>query len=176
MRARARARRLGPEATASVVDRFLASDAYRRAGTLALYIAGEGEVDPAAIADRARSDGKRVVYPRIAGPGSPLEFAPGDTGFRPGRFRIPEPAAGAVPLRAIDCFVVPGIAFDRRGSRLGRGAGYYDRTLAQVPGATRAALAFDHQLVARVPIEPQDAALDLIVLAAEVIQARRGAA
>lgn len=81
-----------------------------------------------------------------------------------GKFGIREPAAtcSEVPLNRLDLVLVPGIAFDIRGGRLGRGKGFYDRLLATVNG-TKCGVAFDEQLVDAVPVGPMDVRLDCIL-------------
>jgi 5-formyltetrahydrofolate cyclo-ligase len=75
----------------------------------------------------------------------------------PGQFGIPEPQAHCPqsPLNRLDFVLVPGIAFDLHGRRLGRGRGYYDQILADVRGTT-CGVAFDEQIVAEIPVEPHD--------------------
>jgi 5-formyltetrahydrofolate cyclo-ligase len=86
-----------------------------------------------------------------------------------------EPPAGApeVARDAIECVLVPGIAFSPDGHRLGRGGGYYDATLAAMPRAARVGVAFDLQLVAALPAEAHDARLDALVTEARVLLFRR---
>jgi 5-formyltetrahydrofolate cyclo-ligase len=67
-----------------------------------------------------------------------------------------------VDLKRLDLVLVPGLAFDRHGRRLGRGRGYYDRLLAEVPG-TSCGVAFDEQLVASDPVGPLDVPLNCIL-------------
>ena len=80
-----------------------------------------------------------------------------------GKFGVREPAAtcAEMPLNTFDLVLVPGMAFDLHGGRLGRGQGFYDRLLAQVSGV-KCGLAYDFQLVAEVPSEPHDAKVDFI--------------
>lgn len=70
-----------------------------------------------------------------------------------------------IPISELDLVVVPGLAFDKGGNRLGRGAGYYDRFLAKLPGRTlKVGLAFDFQVLNYVPaVDGQDVALDLVI-------------
>lgn len=81
-----------------------------------------------------------------------------------GKFRVREPAADCpeVPLNRLDLVLVPGVAFDPRGGRLGRGQGYYDRLLADVRG-TKCGVAFDEQIVDAVPVGPLDIRLNCIL-------------
>ena len=75
-----------------------------------------------------------------------------------------------MPATEIDLVVVPGVAFDAAGRRLGRGRGHYDATLAGLPaGAARIGLAFELQLVPEIPEEPHDVRLDAVVTEARVL-------
>jgi len=80
-----------------------------------------------------------------------------------GKFGVREPAAHCVemPLNTVDLVLVPGMAFDGRGNRLGRGQGFYDRLLGQVSGV-KCGIAHDFQLREEVPAEPHDAKVDFI--------------
>jgi 5-formyltetrahydrofolate cyclo-ligase len=83
---------------------------------------------------------------------------------RPTAFGIREPArhCAEVPLKQLDLALVPGVAFDALGWRLGRGKGYYDRLLAEVAGK-KCGVAFDCQLLATLPHEPHDVKLNCLV-------------
>jgi len=86
-----------------------------------------------------------------------------------GRFGILEPRADAPPAGiSFDLILVPGIAFDRNGGRLGRGRGYYDRFLACASGFV-SGVCFDDQLVSEVPCEPHDARMDAIITPSEIV-------
>ncbi len=81
-----------------------------------------------------------------------------------GRFGIREPSARCVtyPSKRLDLMLVPGLAFDRNGNRLGRGQGFYDRLLSDIQGSS-CGIAFDFQLVEAVPVEQQDIRLNHIM-------------
>jgi len=81
-----------------------------------------------------------------------------------GKFGIREPKnyCPAVPLNRLDLVLVPGVAFDLHGRRLGRGKGFYDQLLASVRGTT-CGVAFDEQIVAEIPVEPHDVQLNCIL-------------
>ena len=134
--------------------------AWRRAKTVALYAPIRDELDPSSLVISARLLDKRLVYPRVAGQGQPLEFRPGQ--LSPGTWGIPEPSGELVPAREIDLVVVPGLAFDRGGGRLGQGGGFYDRTLALTP-AVRVGLCFDEQLIDAAPMGEHDAWMHVVV-------------
>jgi 5-formyltetrahydrofolate cyclo-ligase len=147
--------------------RVIALEAFERARTLALYAPMGAEVDTAQIARAAASRGKRVVYPRLVAGQRALAFAVcGGDSLRPGALGAREPPADApeLPLTEIDLAIVPGLAFDARGQRLGRGRGHYDATLAMLRAdASRVGLAFEVQIVPAVPTEEHDVALDAVV-------------
>jgi 5-formyltetrahydrofolate cyclo-ligase len=133
---------------------------------VALYAAKGSEVDTARIDDAARNAGFGVVYPRVNHPHRALTFHAVAIGeLVSTRWGLREPAVGAplVELAAIGGFLIPGLAFDRAGGRIGWGMGHYDVTLAGVPSALRVGLAFDCQVLDEVPHEPHDVVLDFIL-------------
>jgi 5-formyltetrahydrofolate cyclo-ligase len=81
-----------------------------------------------------------------------------------GKFKIPEPTAETpcIPLKELDLVLVPGVAFDRAGRRLGRGRGFYDRLLAEVRGI-KCGVAYDWQVVGELPEEPHDIKMDFVL-------------
>jgi 5-formyltetrahydrofolate cyclo-ligase len=134
---------------------------------VALYSAKGSEVDTARIDGFARSCGLVVAYPRVVGDARKLRFhAVTLDELAPSRFglREPSPDAPRVAVEDVAAFVVPGLAFDRSGWRIGWGRGHYDATLAAAsPAALRVGLAYECQLIEQVPREPHDAALHIII-------------
>ena len=144
---------------------------YARARTLMLYLDIRSEVRTRWFVPNAWNAGKRVVVPYCEN--GQLEL------FQLGSFDELEPATMGVlepkpelrrrPDRKInptepDLIIAPGLAFDRRGGRLGYGKGYYDRFLHQVRGdATKLAVCFECQLFAEIPVLPHDIRMDLVV-------------
>jgi 5-formyltetrahydrofolate cyclo-ligase len=155
-----------------IAARVLGLAAVQRAHTLALYAPMGAEVDTAEIARELAARGRRIAYPRLIDGERALAFAAcREDALRPGPLgtREPPPEATAVPAREIAAVLVPGLAFDGRGCRLGRGRGHYDATLASLPAATaRIGLAFEMQIVPAVPHEEHDLPLDVVVTEAEV--------
>ncbi|GAB7081986.1 5-formyltetrahydrofolate cyclo-ligase [Megalodesulfovibrio paquesii] len=156
----------------------LALDAWRNAGEILCYCAVRGEVDTQRLLDDAWARNLHLLLPRCV-PGAPgvMELAgvacPAE--LRPGAFNIPEPDPATCPMlpaSAPDVAVIPGLAFDRAGHRLGYGGGYYDRLLApgRVQPRLRIGLCFSFQLVADpLPADPWDAAMDVLVTESEVV-------
>lgn len=160
-----------------IAERAIALQAFARARTVALYVAMGAEVDPADIARAALRDGKVLAYPRTDERQRRLTFATCSAGeFVDGAYRSREPPSTAadIPLSAIDLIVVPGVAFDPRCRRLGRGRGHYDATLGSLsPAAVRVGLGFEVQLVPEVPQEPHDVPLDVVVTESRVLSRLR---
>lgn len=150
-----------------------------KARRVALYAAIRGELDPGPAARLLLAEGIALAFPRVDTPRGPLRFHEiTDLGaLRPGHLGILEPPRSlpVVPLAAIDAFVVPGLAFDRRGARLGWGKGYYDRTLLEAPTATRIGFGFASQLVENAPFGPGDAAMDCVMTEAGGVHCGRRA-
>jgi 5-formyltetrahydrofolate cyclo-ligase len=164
-------------ASAAIAAAVWTVPAVAAARSLLLYASTTEEADTDAIAAEAVRRGIEVVYPRcvvetlamtlhcVAAP------EPGRL-LRTGAYGLREPdAAACAEVRAdsIDVALVPGLAWDRRGTRLGRGAGYYDRLFA-VPGwrAARVGLFFAVQELGTLPADPWDAPLDATVTEREV--------
>lgn len=145
-------------AAARAVAAHLARQAlWQRARRLVLYAAIDGELPTAPLAELAVGAGKACLWPRLAG--DVLEFAPARVEeLVSGRYGVPAPAPGvpATRLDEGDLVLVPGVAFDRRGRRLGRGGGHYDRALARAGGAVAVGVGYAFQQVEEVPVEAHD--------------------
>ncbi len=163
------ARRRRSEAIRRKVFRLAA---FRRAKTICCYVALPYEVQTWRMIEEMLTKGKRVVVP-VARPRTKRlglsEVRHPDAELVRGSFGVWEPARSArrpVPLRALDLVLVPGVAFDRRGHRVGHGHGYFDRFLARVPKTTpTVGLAFRFQLLDRLPVAAHDHAVQTILTA-----------
>ena len=164
-------------AGASIAERLVQSDFWRVASRVVVFASQPDEVDMSTVQRRSLDEAKPVLLPRMAATGS-LEFAalgrPG--ALREGRFGILEPplASPALGLSPDDLVLVPGLAFDRNGGRLGRGRGYYDRALEIDREAEFRPLligvGFSFQLVERVPMGVLDVRLDGLVCELELYE------
>ena len=152
---------------ATIARHVCAMPAFQDSQTVMLYMALPQEVQTAAILAESRAQGKRVTVPVVKPFGLvAAELPAGQLQFQPGPFGIPEPvvSTAAIPPEDIDCVMVPGIAFDRRGTRLGFGKGYYDRFLCRLPATTHVCgLAFSLQIVEHVPNMPHDVRMQSLV-------------
>jgi 5-formyltetrahydrofolate cyclo-ligase len=161
--------------SAEVAARVLALSVVDAARDVVAYLPTDNEIDPAGVVHAARARGKRVYYPRVGGAG--LEFvAPEAGGCRPGYRGILEPVDGEplVPGREGVLFLVPGVAFDLRGVRLGRGGGHYDRALLSHGGATHLGLAYDFQVVQHLPEAAWDVRMHAIVTETRLVGCAEG--
>ena len=149
----------------SIQERLLGSEFYRAARTVGLYCPIQNEVHTELLARRCLADAKQLFYPRVSG--NDLDFVEVKSlaELAPGAFGILEPRGKSpVPISAIDLLVVPGVAFDLHGHRLGYGRGYYDQALAGCSqDLERVGLAYEFQLVDRLPVDGHDCRLTGLV-------------
>ena len=161
--------------SAKIRDALRAHEALRDAKAVALFFPMEErhEVDLRPLDAELRARGARVAYPSIEEETNVMTFRfVGDLGAlvqHPLGFMDAGPAAPEA--EALDAIVVPALALDAAGHRLGYGAGYYDRALARHAFATTLGVAYDYQLVAELPKDPWDVPLDWIVTDARVLRA-----
>jgi len=134
------------------------------------------EINPIPLMRKLAGEGAQLALPVIDARGKPLimrAFAFGDE-LASGQWGIREPKPGA-PEVAPDILIVPLLAFDRRGHRIGYGAGYYDMTIATLramKSVTAIGIAYSAQEIAEVPVTPRDARLDLVLTEHEIIDLR----
>lgn len=167
-------------ASAAIAERVLALPLPAGARTVALYQALPYEVSTRALWEALAARDVRTVFPRMVKGSRLLVFgaADGDADLQAGPMGIREPRPGRdVPLADIDLFLVPGVAFDLSGFRMGYGGGYYDTTLARArEDARRIGLCFDEELLDRLPAETHDVPVDAVVTEARAISSPRGGA
>ncbi|BBL78785.1 5-formyltetrahydrofolate cyclo-ligase [Rubrobacter xylanophilus] len=158
--------RLGEE----ILGRVRGLEEYRAAGVVLAYAGVGSELDTAGFLRGVIGSGRRLVLPRVNREERRLELYEVEDPGRdlvPGVWGIPEPdpeRTRRVGFEEVEFVLVPGVAFDRRGGRLGHGAGYYDRLLGgarSLPPLVGAA--FEVQIVECVPMEPHDVFVDLVV-------------
>ena len=163
------------EKSLAVQRAILSLAEYAEAGCIMLYSPIGSEVETAWIAERALADGKRVLYPvtdEASGKMTAVEVT-NNSEFVRGGFGISEPR-GEKYTGKIDLIIVPGVAFDREGTRLGFGKGCYDRFLADT-NVIRVGVCYDLQLTDSLPTEKHDARMDMIVTENEIIRIKKNA-
>ncbi len=140
---------------------------WQGARAILFYAPIPGELDVWPLLVAALAAGKTVGLPRfdrVSGQYGACQVRDLEGDLALGHFGIREPVerCEALALNRLDFILVPGVAFDPHGRRLGRGKGFYDRLLTRVRGAT-CGVAFDEQVVDAVPVEPHDIVLDCIL-------------
>ncbi|MFE1249561.1 5-formyltetrahydrofolate cyclo-ligase [Streptomyces sp. NPDC058766] len=173
------------EASAALAGRALELPELARAGTVAAYVSVGSEPGTLALLDALRARGVRVLLPVLL-PDNDLDWGAyeGEGSLarvrHAGRMALLEPAGerlGPDAVTAADAVLLPGLAVDARGMRLGRGGGSYDRVLERLERAgARPALVvllYDSEVVAHVPGEPHDRPVDAVVTPSGVRRFRR---
>jgi len=154
-------------------NRFLSSPEFISADSLLVYAAFDREPETRKIIRTAMALGKRVFVPRVECREICVCKLTSMGELAPGAFGIHEPPAEAkCEDHEFDIIVVPGLAFDKAGHRLGRGGGFYDRLLKKL-GGMRIGLAFDEQVLEGVPNEAHDVLMDKIFTNSQVVECRK---
>lgn len=164
--------------SADLCSRVKTSSAWQNASAVLLFFPVASEPDISPLLADALAAGKLLALPRFNAAANAYEAVRVIDPVRElatGPFQVREPVAACpvVPLNRLDLALVPGLGFDARGQRLGRGKGHYDRLLAGFTGM-KIGVAFDFQIVAEVPREPHDIALNAVVTATRWLQAKAG--
>ncbi|OGJ43912.1 5-formyltetrahydrofolate cyclo-ligase [Candidatus Peregrinibacteria bacterium RIFCSPLOWO2_02_FULL_48_14] len=137
---------------------------WQSARTVLLYVSNEAEVDTHALLHDALEKNRRVFVPKTVGENLVICPLREWEDLKPGNFGILEPCeiVEEAHPESMDLILVPGLAFDRRGHRLGYGKGFYDKLLKNTRGF-KVGLAFSEQVVEELPTEAHDVPLDLII-------------
>lgn len=142
---------------------------FKSARTIMFYIALQGEVDTLEMIKAAQKLGKKIVVPVCSRHRITIRPCVFDhrVSLKRGPYGVLEPArARVISAQAVDLVLVPGLAFDTQGNRLGRGKGFYDRFLRRLlHRASLFGLAFDFQVLSSLPVEAHDIALNRVIAA-----------
>lgn len=163
-----------------IVERFVALSEYQRAGAVMFYVDVRSEVRTRHYFATALGHGKRIVVPYCVDGELELFHLENMDELSIGMYKILEPreelrgrADKRVEVHELDLIMVPGVAFDRRGARMGHGKGYYDKLLEHARADTPlVALAFECQMFPEIPMQPHDVFMDKIVTEAGVYDGR----
>ena len=164
----------------SIKEKLFSLPEYQAAQTIMFFLNFGKEVMTLKMLPQALKQGKRVVVPKTVPKEKRVilsEIYDIEKDLAPGLWQIPEPKEDSlrpVAPQEIDFVVVPGVAFDLSGNRLGYGGGYYDRFFPQLrPGVPLVALTFELQLVEQVPVDSWDRQVDLIITEKRIIDCRK---
>ncbi|MBE6959995.1 MAG: 5-formyltetrahydrofolate cyclo-ligase [Ruminococcaceae bacterium] len=153
-------------ASKNLTEQFLAHPLYHRAKTIYGYLPYNQEVLTWALLEQARKDGKQVAVPKVYDDEMRFILLDDLSQVAPGYASIPEPIAdGPVASDPTALVLMPGLAFDREGHRIGYGGGFYDRFLAAEPGHPTIALCYEFQLLEHIPTEEFDIPVDCVLWA-----------
>lgn len=162
---------------AKIITNLTDSKYYRCAQTIFVFVSFGSEVDTHGFIEQSLKDGKTVGVPKIITKERGIEVfkITGLGDLKSGYYGILEPTEGCQPIASddIDLIIMPGVAFDRHGGRIGYGAGYYDRYLADMTKSVRKiALGYSFQVLDYVPTEDFDIRIDGIITDEEVIETK----
>ena len=154
------------KASHALAQQFFATSYYREAKTLYGYLPYNQEVRTEPILLQALKDGKKVAVPKVYGDTMHFIYLEDMNGIEKGYAGIPEPVADE-PVAADETALVlmPGLAFDKEGHRIGYGGGFYDKFLSAEPTHPTVALCYDFQMLPNLETEEFDVPVDLVLWA-----------
>lgn len=152
-----------------ILENLEQTEVFRNASCVAIYHAIPGEVQTAAFIEKWYTK-KMILLPVIEGDDLRLLPYTGSESLKAGVFGILEPTRDnkAIQEEEVDLIVVPGVAFDQKRNRMGRGKGYYDRLLSTLQ-APKVGICFGFQLLPTIPAEPFDKKMDWVITEQEII-------
>ncbi len=165
------------QASCAAQQRLLGMQLFSEADCIALYAPIRQELDTTLLFHAARVQGKRLLYPQVSGDLLVFRQVEREADLVAGSFGVLEPGSAlpAVPVESAQLIVVPGVAFDSRGGRIGFGKGFYDRALdGCAPQIDLVGFCHDFQVVASIPAEPHDVRMKYVVTDARCIRVGTG--
>jgi 5-formyltetrahydrofolate cyclo-ligase len=153
-----------------IMEQIEGLPAFKSSKRILIYYSIPGEVQTVDFLEKYKNV-KELYLPVVEGSVLSVKKYTGKDNCVKGPFGILEPEGKCIEtLNEVDLIVIPGVAFDRNGNRLGRGKGYYDKLLYTIPSTTlKAGICFDFQLLENIPVDPWDIQMNLIVTEKEVI-------
>lgn len=154
------------ERSARLAQLFFASGAYQNAKTIYGYLPYNQEVRTVPMLERALKDGKKVAVPKVYGDEMKFLYLDDLTAVAKGYAGIPEPIADEPVAQDETALVLmPGLAFDPQGHRIGYGGGFYDKFLAAEPNHPTLALCYEFQMLPKLDVEDHDIPVDTVLWA-----------
>lgn len=152
--------------SARLGELFVQTEAYRKAKTIYGYMPYNQEVRTVPILERAIRDGKKVAVPKVYGDTMRFIYLDGLTQVEKSDMGIPEPVADEPVAEDKTALVLmPGLAFDKTGHRIGYGGGFYDKFLTAEPDHPTVALCYDFQMFDHLDTEEFDIPVDMVIWA-----------
>lgn len=159
----------------SIAGKLMGLQCYKASKEILTYYPFRSEIDTTIIIRNALKQKKKVILPKVNGKKLDLYYIKDlENDLGPGSFDIMEPIPSKCTIASyknIDIALVPGVGFDRNFNRLGYGGGFYDKLLEGLPAETpRIALAFNIQLIEKIPIMAHDLKVDIIITEKEILR------
>lgn len=152
--------------SAKLAQLFFASEAYQNAKTIYGYLPYNQEVRTVPMLERALKDGKKVAVPKVYGEEMKFLYLDDLNAVAKGYAGIPEPIADEPVAQDKTALVLmPGLAFDPQGHRIGYGGGFYDKFLAAEPNHPTLALCYEFQMLPKLDVEDHDIPVDTVLWA-----------
>lgn len=152
--------------SAKLAQLFFASEAYQNAKTIYGYLPYNQEVRTVPMLERALKDGKKVAVPKVYGDEMKFLYLDDLNAVAKGYAGIPEPIADEPVAQDETALVLmPGLAFDPQGHRIGYGGGFYDKFLAAEPNHPTLALCYEFQMLPKLDVEDHDIPVDTVLWA-----------
>ena len=148
-----------------IFNNLLSLPCFINAETVMIYISAFNEPDTSTIIKYLRDNGKKIVVPISNTNDYTItpSYLPRSDKLKRGAYGIPEPVSCVkADINDIDAALIPGVAFDAMGGRMGFGKGYYDRFLERFSG-TKIGICYDFQIFDRIPVLPHDVSMDIII-------------
>ena len=149
-----------------ITEKVIAHPVYQQAEILLCYIDAKGEVMTSNLIEHAWENGKKVAVPRVHGDIMKFYFIESFEQLENGCFGIREPKCECTELTLVpdnSVVIMPGVAFDSKGNRIGYGRGYYDKYFSAYLDVYKIAIAFSMQIVSEIPSEALDISADCVV-------------
>jgi 5-formyltetrahydrofolate cyclo-ligase len=165
------------EKSALIAEKLYYLPAYTQAATIMFFIDFGSEVSTRSMVEETIKRGKVALAPKALPKTReliPSQILNWEADLAPGAYNIPEPHSDALRPRKpeeIDLLIVPGVAFDVKGNRLGYGGGYYDRFFPMLkPNVSLIALVFDLQIQPEIPVDDWDQSVDIVITEKRIIK------
>lgn len=150
-----------------ILDQLEQMTCFREAKTILLYYPVQNEVDVLPLVKKYKHE-KTLLFPVSHRRGMTIHPYAGNKNMHRGKFGIPEPTTPAYE-GIVDLVIVPAVAFDTKGRRLGRGGGFYDRFIKKLTHAVLVGVGYDFQLIDEVPTARHDQRVHRIILPSKTI-------